>query len=57
MVECHKSISKYNISLLIFENDHLNENINYREELRSLRIHSYMFMKTNLEKLMPQIDE
>ena len=57
MSECQKLISKYHTNLLIFSNGHLNESNNNREELKTLRIQSYLQMKTKLDKILPQVDQ
>lgn len=58
MNESNKLLSKYHINLLSFSNGNiLNESNSFRDELRNLRIQAYMFMKSNLEKLIPQFDQ
>ncbi len=58
MIECNKLLSKYHVNLLGFSNGNLlNESISFRDDLRNLRIQAYMYMKSNLEKLIPQFDQ
>ena len=58
MIECNKLLSKYHVLLLGFSNGNFsNESISYRDDLRNLRIQAYMFVKSSLEKLVPQFDQ
>lgn len=57
MSECHKLISKYHTNLTAFSNGHLNETVHYKEEIKILRVQSYLSMKSNLDKLLPLIDQ
>lgn len=56
MIECHKLISKYHNNLLVLSNDGLNDMVNF-DELKLQRSQNYKFIKSALEKLIPQIDQ
>jgi hypothetical protein len=56
MGECHKTISKYHCGLLMAWNSNNMDNL-AKEELRLMRVQSFFIIKSNLEKLLPQIDQ
>ena len=57
MLECHKLVSKYHTHLLLFANANLNDSAHYRDELKTYRYQSYVYMKTSLDKLLVQMDQ
>lgn len=56
MIECHKSMSKYHNNLLVLLNESLSDIVD-SDELNAQRSLNYKFVKSALEKLLPQIDQ